>query len=74
MIGNLLDDDRSTALTQIENAWNRAINNVKELSSDVVPMGEEARTLHLAVGLMGKRFRPLKAANRPLDLMADDYA
>jgi hypothetical protein len=55
-IGNLLDRDRSTALVQIENAWNRAINNVKELGSDVVPMEQEAKTLRLAIGLLEKTF------------------
>jgi hypothetical protein len=56
----LLDHDRSTALAQIENARNRAINNVKKLGSDVVPMEQEARTLRLAVGLLEKTFDRLR--------------
>jgi hypothetical protein len=59
-IGNLLDRDRSTALMQIENARNRAINNVKELGSDVVPMEQEAKTLRLAIGLLEKTFNRLR--------------
>jgi hypothetical protein len=53
-IGNLLDPDRNKALAQIENARSRAMQNVKAMGSDVVPMEQEAKTLRLAVGLLEK--------------------
>jgi hypothetical protein len=53
-IGNLLDPDRNKALTQIEDARSRAMQNVKEMGSDVVPMEQEAKTLRLAIGLLEK--------------------
>ncbi len=59
-IGNLLDRDRSKALIQIENARNRAIENVKALGSDVVSMEQEAKTLRLAIGLLEKTFNRLR--------------
>ena len=55
-IGNLLDRDRNIALAQIETARSRAMQNVKEMGSDVVPMEQEAKTLRLAVGLLEKTF------------------
>ncbi|HEY7247646.1 MAG TPA: hypothetical protein VH678_27570 [Xanthobacteraceae bacterium] len=57
-IGNLLDRDRNIALAQIETARSRAMQNVKEMASDVVPIEQEAKTLCLAIGLTGKDFRP----------------
>ena len=49
------DRDRNKALAQIENARSTAMENVKAMGSDVVPMEQEAKTLRLAVGLLEKR-------------------
>ena len=45
---------------RIENARNRAINNVKALGSDLIPMEQEARTLRFAIGLFEKTFDRLR--------------
>jgi hypothetical protein len=65
-IGNLLDRDRSQALLQIENARRRAMENVKELDSEAVPMEQEARTLRLAIGLLEKTFDGCAKSIHPL--------
>jgi hypothetical protein len=59
-IGNLLDHDQSKTLIQIENAHNRAMKDVKALGSDIVPMEQEAKVLHLADGLLEKMFSRLR--------------
>jgi hypothetical protein len=59
-IGNLLAHDRSKAFVQIENARNRAIENVKALGFNVVSMEQEAKTLRLAIGFAQKTFDRLR--------------
>ena|SRR5436190_10839551 len=54
-LGNLLDPDVTKALAQIESACRTAIQNVKALGSDAVPIDEEARMLRIAIALWRAR-------------------
>lgn len=59
-IGNLLDDDRNTALSQLNRARDRALNLVNNLGSEVISIDQEAKTLRIAVGLLETTFDRLR--------------